>query len=164
MCTVAASPQCVFRRKAIHSVPLSFSEDPDILRDLVHLEENFGEGGLEVEPLASVRRSVCGMLYADDVGIVSKSTEDFTKTTVIVTVFESAGFTVPGTKTETTLLRTLNKVLPAPLLVVEGAGKRCIYGEMHFLYLGAVLSTQAPTLCHKINDGSDSGGHVLIDL
>ena len=29
-------------------------EDPNILRGLVHLDEDFGDGGLEVEPLAHV--------------------------------------------------------------------------------------------------------------
>ena len=88
MCTIAASLQCIFRRTAIHYVRLSFSEDADILRGLVHLEEDFGEGGLELEPLACVQRSVYGMLYADDAGIVSKSTEDLAKMTLIVTVWE----------------------------------------------------------------------------
>ena len=62
VCTVAASSQCFFRCTAIHSVPLRFSEDPDISRDMVHFEEHFGEDGLEVEPLACGRTSVCGML------------------------------------------------------------------------------------------------------
>ena len=57
-------------------VPLSFSEDPIFLRDLVHLEEDFGEGRLELESLTCVQRSVCGIQYTDDAGIVSKPTED----------------------------------------------------------------------------------------
>ena len=68
---------------------------------------------MEVEPIARVRRSVWGMLYADDADIVSMSAESLTKmtTTVIVTVFEAAGLTVSETKTETTMLvRTLNQV------------------------------------------------------
>ena len=87
MCTVAASSQCTFRRREVHSVPPSFSEDPDILSDLVHLEKDIGEGGLEVEPVACVQMPVCDMLYDDDAGIVAKSTEHLAKTTVIVTVF-----------------------------------------------------------------------------
>ena len=90
----------------------------------MHLEEDFGEGGLEVEPLTFVRRSVCDMLHADDAGIMSKFTENLANMTVIVAVFESASLTVPETKTETTLLRTLNKVLPAQPLVVGAAGQR----------------------------------------
>ena len=53
---------------------------------------------MEVEPLAHVRRPVCGMLYADDAGVVRQSKEDLAKMTVIVTVFESAGLTVCETK------------------------------------------------------------------
>ena len=161
MCTVAASSQSNFRRTAIHSVPLSFSEDPDILRDLVHLEEDFGEGGLEVEPLACVRRSVCGMLYADDAGIVSRSTEDLAKMTVIMAAFESAGLTVPETETETMLLRTQNKVLPAPPLVVEAAGQKYICRR-------CIFCTWARSYQRKrrhsaiIKDGSDSRGHATI--
>ena len=64
----------------------------------MHLEEDSGEGGLEVEPLACVRRSVGGMLYADHARSVSKSSEDLAKMTGIVTVFESAGLTVPKRK------------------------------------------------------------------
>ena len=55
----------------------------------MNIEENFGVDGLEVEPLARVRRSVCAMLYADDAGIVSKSTYNLAKMGVIVTFFES---------------------------------------------------------------------------
>ena len=38
--------------KIIDAVLVRFSEDPDILRDLVHLEEDLGEDGVKVEPLA----------------------------------------------------------------------------------------------------------------
>ena len=65
-----------------------FSDDPDIVRDLVHLEEDFEENvaGASLDPLACLRRAVWGMLYADDAGIVSKSAEGLAKMTVIVTV------------------------------------------------------------------------------
>ena len=38
----------VFFAAAIHAVLVRFSEDPDILRDLVHLEEDLGEDGVKV--------------------------------------------------------------------------------------------------------------------
>ena len=44
------------------------------------------------------------MMYADDAVVAFKSTIDFSKMTVIVTVFESTGLTVSETKKETTLL------------------------------------------------------------
>ena len=42
-----------------------FSEDADILADLVHLKEQSGKVGPETA-LEYVRRAVWGMLYADD--------------------------------------------------------------------------------------------------
>ena len=123
MCILAPSFQCAFRRCHTCRPLIRFSEDLDILRDLVHLEEDLGEDGVEVEPLACVRRSVWGMLYANDAGIVSKSAEGLAKMmTVIVAVFHAPGLAVPEKKTEITLLRTLNQVLPTSLLVAEAAG------------------------------------------
>ena len=92
------------------------------------------------------------MLYADDTGIVSKSAENLAKISVIVTVFAPADLTVPEPKTEKMQFRTLNKVFLTPPLLIGAAGQIYIYiyiytQTMHFLYLGAVLSTQAPTLC-----------------
>ena len=133
----------VFFAAAIHAVLVRFSEDPDILRVLVHLEEDLEEDGVEVEPLACVQRSVWGMLYDDDAGIVSKSAEGLAKImTVIVTVFEAAGPTVSQKKTETMLLRTLNQVLPTSPLVVEAAGQRYMK-TTQFLYLGRLIDANA---------------------
>ena len=91
-------------------------KDPDIVRDLVHLEEDLEENaaGVSSDPLACVRRAVWGMLYADDAGIVSKSAEGLAKMmTVIVTVFEAAGLTV-SENTETMLLRIYRTRHPVP--------------------------------------------------
>ena len=105
-----------------------FSEDPNIVRDLVHLEEDLEENaaGVSSNPLACVRRAVWGMLYADDAGIVSKSAEGLAKMmTVIVTVFEAAGLTASEKNTETMLLRTPDKTPCTSPLVIEAAGQRC---------------------------------------
>ena len=62
------------RKDAVtHAVVVRFSEDPHIVRDLVHLEEELEENaaGVSSDPLACVRRAVWGMLYADDAGIMS---------------------------------------------------------------------------------------------
>ena len=80
-----------------HAVVVRFSEDPDIVRDLVHLAEDLEENaaGVSSDPLACVWRAVRGMLYADDAEIVLKSADGLAKMmTVIVTVFEAAGLTV----------------------------------------------------------------------
>ena len=46
---------------AIHAVLIRFSEDPGILKDLLHLEEDLGGKGVQVDPLACVRGSIWGM-------------------------------------------------------------------------------------------------------
>ena len=64
----------IFFAAVIHAVVVRFSDHPDIVRDLVHLEKNLEEDvGVNSDPLTCVRRAVWGMLYADDAGIVSKS-------------------------------------------------------------------------------------------
>ena len=89
----------VFFAAAIHAVLVRFSDDPDILWDLVRLEEDLGEDGVKVEPLACVRRSVWGMLYGDDAGIVSKSAEGLAKMmTVNVTFLKQQASPCPRRK------------------------------------------------------------------
>ena len=133
----------VFFADVIHAVLVHFSEDPDILRDLVHLEEDLGEGRLKVDVLTCVRRTIWGMLYVYDTGIVSKSAEGLAKMmTVIATVFEAVGLTVSEIKTETMLPRTPNQAPQASPLVIEAAGER--YRQtIHFVFTWVVLSPQA---------------------
>ena len=57
-----------------HAVVVRFSEDPDIVRDLFHLEEDLEKNatGVSSDTLACVQREVWGMLYADDEEIYVK--------------------------------------------------------------------------------------------
>ena len=136
----------VFFTAANNAVLVRFSEDPDISRGLVHLEEDLGEDRVEVEPLEFVRRSTWGMLYADDAGIVSKSAKGLAKVMiVIVTVFAAAELTVSEKKTETMLLRTLNQVLPTSPHAVEPAGQRYMQ-TMQFLCLGGLVNANADNM------------------
>ena len=113
------------------------------MRDLIHLEEALGEDGVKVEPLARVRRSVWGMLYADDASIVSKSAECLAKMiTVIVTAFEAAGLTVSEKKTEPMLLRTPNQAIRTSLVAIEAAGQGYMQ-TMQFQYLGGLVDASA---------------------
>ena len=145
---------------AIHAVLVRFSEVPDILRDLVHLEEDLGEDGVEVEPLACMRRSVWGMLYADDVGIVYKSAEGLAKMmTVIVTVFEAPGLTAcPKRKRRQCCCAhstRCSRLHPSSSKQrVRGICRRCSFCTW------AVLSMQTPTSCQRSNGGSDSRGNA----
>ena len=67
----------IFFAAVTHAAVVRFNEDPDIVRDLVHLEEDLEEDvvGVNSDPLTCARRAVWGMLYADDAGNVSKSAE-----------------------------------------------------------------------------------------
>ena len=106
------------------------------------------EDGVKVEPLTCVRRSVWGMLYADDAGIVSKSAEGLAKVmTVIVTVFEAAGLTVSEKKTETSCCghptRQSGLHHSSSKQRARGICRRCSFCTW------VALSTQAPTLCQR---------------
>ena len=108
----------------IHVALVRFSEDLDNVRNRAHLEEDLEEDGVGVnaDPLTRVRRAVWGILYADDVGIASKSSEGFAKMmTIIVTVFEAAGLTVSEKRTDTMLLRAPDQAPRASPLVIDAA-------------------------------------------
>ena len=71
-----------------------FSEDPDILADLVHLQEQPTKVGPEMA-MECVRRAVWGMLYADDACIVSRSPQGLERMmATLVDVFGAFGLTV----------------------------------------------------------------------
>ena len=148
----------VFFAAAIHAVLVCSSENPGILRDLVHLDD--GVGG-NAEPLDRVRSAVWGVLYADDAGIVSKAAADLAKImTAVMNVFVTAGLTVLERKAETVLQRKPNQAPLTSPLAIEVVGQR--YNQIvQFLYLGG-LSTRPATLCQRSNDESDSRGHASI--
>jgi len=63
-----------------------FSEDPDILADLVHLQEQPTKVGPETA-MECVRRAVWGMLYADDTCVVSRSPQGLERMMVTLDSF-----------------------------------------------------------------------------
>ena len=131
----------IFLAAVAHAVVVRFfSEDPDIVRDLVHLEEDLEENaaGVSSDPLACVRRAFCGMLYADGAGIVFMSAEGLAKMTVIVTIFETAGLTASEKKTETMLLQIPDQAPCTSPLVIEAAGQ-----TTQFLYLCGLIDASA---------------------
>ena len=136
----------VFFAALIRTVLVRFREDPDIVRALVHLEDDLGEDGAAVDSLACVRRAVWDMLCVDDASNVSKSVEGLAKMiNVDETVFEAAGLTVYEHKTETMLLRTPYQAPQTSPLVIEAAGPR--YGQsMQALYLGSLVVASADIL------------------
>ena len=99
-----------------------FSEDADILAELVHLQERRRERRPE-SSIDCVRRAIWGMLYADDVCSVSRSPRALAKLIeLIVHVCDAFCLTVSEKKTET-------MCMPAPHMLpvvmhVEAAGQR----------------------------------------
>ena len=101
--------------------------------------------------LDRVRRAVWGMLYADDVGIVSRSPAGLARMmTVIVEVFGAFGLSVSEKKTETLLMRAPEKAQqpgeiptsPLPALEIAAAGQK--YHHVHqFVYLGGLITEDA---------------------
>ena len=118
----------IFFAAAIEVVLVRFSEDDTILKNMVYLEEEAGVGA--GTPLERARRAVWGMLYADDVGVVSRSQEGLTRMmTTIVEAFGAFGLTVSEKKTETLLMRAPEKQpkkggSPPPPLAIEAAGQK----------------------------------------
>ena len=91
------------------------------------------------------------MLYADDAGIVSRSTAGLARMmTVIVEVFGALGLSVSEKKTETLLMRAPEKAQqpgetpapPLPALEIAAAGQK--YHQVHqFVYLGGLITEDA---------------------
>ena len=135
---------------------MRFSEDDTIVKDLVYPEEEAGVGA--GTPLERVRRAVWGMLYADDACVVSRSQEGLTRMmTIIAKVFGAFGLTVSEKKTETLLMRPLEKQpkkggSPPPPLVIESAGQK--YAQTAQLrYLGGLVNEDCE-LTQEINHRS----------
>ena len=147
----------IFFAAATEVVLVRFSEDDKILKDLVYLEEEAGEGA--GTPLERARRAVWGMLYADDAGVVSRSQEGLTRMmTTIVEVFGEFGLTESEKKTETLLMRAPEKQPkkggppPPPPLVIEAAGQK--YAQTaQFRYLGGLVNEDGE-LTQEINHRS----------
>ena len=90
-----------------------------------------------------MRRAVWSMLHADDSGGVSKSAERLAKMmTVVVTVFDSAGFTVSEQRTDKMPLQTRDLASRALPFVVEAAG-HWYKQTTQFPYLGGLVHEDA---------------------
>lgn len=103
-------------------------------------------------------RNVERILYADDAGIVSKSTERRAKTMkVIVTVLEAgrqAGLTMLDQKTDTMLLQTRDHASRAPPFFIEATENRAINRPIS-VYTSAALSMRKLTSWARWIGGSE---------
>ena len=98
-----------------------FSEEPAILAELVHLKEPPTSMGPE-PAMHYVRRTVWGMLYADDACIISRSPQGLAKMVeVIVEVSRTFALTVSAKKTVTMCMPPPRT--PRTMVQVEAAGQ-----------------------------------------
>ena len=153
----------IFFAAVTHAVVVRFRKDPDIVRDLIHLEEDLevNAAGVSSHAVACVRRAVWGTLYADDAGIVSKSAEGVAKMIVIVTVFEAAGLKYLRIRLRPCYCEHRTRHL-VPHRSSSRQQARGIDRQRSFCIWGG-LSTQAPKLCQRSNGESDPHGHATVD-
>ena len=114
--------------------------------ELVHLKESRTSMGLE-PAMDYVRRTVWGMLYADDACIVSRSPQGLAKMMeVIVEIFRAFALTVSAKKTETMCMPPLRT--PRTMVQVEDAGQISKQVQS-FIYLGGAV-TEVPDMYVEI--------------
>ena len=124
----------------------SSTEESAILTELVHLKELPTSMGSE-PAMDYVRRTVWGMLYADDACIVSRSPQGFARTMeVIVEVCRAFALTVSAKKTEIMCMPPPRA--PRTMVQIKAAGQT--YKQVqYFTYLGGAL-TEVPDMSVEI--------------
>ena len=111
----------IFFAAVLNVVLQRFSEEPDILAELVHMKEPSTSMGPE-PAMDYVRRAVWGMLYADDACIVSRSSQGLAKTMEVIVEFCRAfALTVSAKKTETMCMPPPRT--PRTMARIEAAGQ-----------------------------------------
>ena len=123
-----------------------FSEDTVIVAELVHLKEPPTSMGPE-PAMGFVRRTVWGMLNADDACIVSRSPQGLAKMMeVIVGVCRAFALTVSAKKTETMCMPPPRT--PRTMVQVKAAGQT-FKRVQSFTYLGGAV-TEIPDMSVEI--------------
>ena len=136
----------IFFAAVLNVVLQRFSEEPNILAELVHLKEPSTSMGPE-PAMDYVRRTVWGMLYADGACIVLRSPTGVAKIMeAIVEVCRALALTVSAKKTET--ICTPPPRTPRTMVRIEAAEQ--IYKQAQsFTYLGGAL-TEIPDMSVEI--------------
>ena len=137
-CVLAPLLFNIFFAAVINVTSTRFKADEGIMNALVHLRKKRGAGGRgEATAGESVLATpLWGMLYADDVGVVSRSPEQLRKMMeVIVVVCTAFGLTVSEGKTEIMCLRAKGMPESIATFSVEAAGQVYIQTN-EFVYLG----------------------------
>ena len=101
-------------------------------------------GGKTTPGESALTTSLWGMLYADDVGVVSQSPEQPRKMMgVIVVVCAAFGLTVSEAKTDIMCLRTKGMPEATTVFSVEAAGQ--VYNQTNVFYTSGGTLTTTPT-------------------
>ena len=136
-CVLARLLFNIFFAAVINVASTRFKADEGIMDALVHLKKKSGARGrgeatAEESALAT---SLWGMLYADDVGVVSRSPEQLRKMMeVIVVVCGAIGLTLSEPKTEIMCVRAKGMPESTATFSVEAAGQ--VYNQTNeFVYL-----------------------------
>ena len=144
-CVLAPLLFNIFFAAVINVASTRFKADEGIMDALVHLRKKRGARGRgEATAGGSVLATpLWGMLYADGVGVVSKSPEQLKKMMgVIVVVCAAFGLTVSKAKTEIMCLREKGMLESTATFGVEAAGQ--VYKQMNeFVYLGGNVNHNA---------------------
>ena len=124
-----------------------FSMNAGILADLIHLQEQPSNVGLDTA-LKCVRRAIWGMLYIDHACVVSRLLRGLGRMIVVfVEVFGTFGMTISESKTETVCMPIPRA--PAAWIVFNATGQQ--YRETtSFTYLGGTV-TETPNLSDEID-------------
>ena len=103
-----------------------------------------GGRGKAIAGASDLATPLRGMLYADDIGVVSQSPEQLRKMVrVIVVVCAAFGLTVSEAKTGIMCLRAKRMPEPTAIFSVEAAGQVC--NQTNELYTSGETSTTMPT-------------------
>ena len=145
-CVLAPLLFNIFFAAVINVFYTRFKAEKGMMDALVHLRNKKGAGGgggKQLPESQSWRRRFCGMLYADEAGLVSQSREQLGKMMgVTVVIYTAFGLTVSEAKTETVCLRTKGVPTSTTTFSVEAAGQ--VYNRMNeFVYLGGNVNHNA---------------------
>ena len=145
-CVLAPLLFNVFFAAVIKVTSTRFKADKCIMDALVYLRKKMGAGGRgkAVAGESDLATPLRGMLYADDVGVVSQSPEQLRKMIrVVVVVCAAFGLTVSEAKTGIVCLRAKGMPEPTAIFSVEAAGQVC--NQTNELYTLGETSTTMPT-------------------
>ena len=144
-CVLASLLFNIFFAAVINVAYTRFKADKDIMDALVHLRKKKGAGGRREATAGDpvLATPLWGMLYADDVGVVSQSPEQPKNMMgVIVVVCAAFGLTVSEAKNEIMCLRTKGMSASTATFCVEAAGQ--VYSQTdEFVYLGGNVNHNA---------------------